>query len=151
MPGPLRERRFASFFTGRLVSLLGSSMTPVALAFAVLDASRNSTGLGIVLAAHMIPLIVFVLVGGSIGDRFSRALVLRFSNYGSGITQLIVAVVLITGHYSLTFVAVMEFLERRTRRFHHAGVAWHRAATGGQGEHAAGPIHCWHRRATRAR
>jgi MFS family permease len=110
MRGLLRDRRFTSFFTGRLVSLLGSSMTPVALAFAVLDTSRNSTDLGIVVAAHIIPLIAFVLVGGSIGDRFSRALVLRFSNYGSGITQLIVAAVLITGHYSLTFVAVMEFL-----------------------------------------
>jgi hypothetical protein len=35
--GPLREREFQLLFTGRTISLVGSAIAPVALAFAVLD------------------------------------------------------------------------------------------------------------------
>ncbi|MDQ8707939.1 hypothetical protein RCO28_36555 [Streptomyces sp. LHD-70] len=58
----MRQREFRWFFAGRLVSLLGSSMAPVALAFGVLDASGNPWDLGVVLAAHMVPLLAFLLV-----------------------------------------------------------------------------------------
>jgi hypothetical protein len=34
---PLREREFRLLFTGRTISLVGSAIAPVALAFAVLD------------------------------------------------------------------------------------------------------------------
>jgi MFS family permease len=106
---PLREPRFAWFFTGRAVSLLGTSMAPVALAFAVLDASDSTSDLGIVVAAHMVPLLAFLLIGGAVADRFSRRTVLVTSNVGSGLTQAAVAVILLTHHYSLLGVAALEF------------------------------------------
>lgn len=115
---PLRVPAFRWFFTGRLVSLLGSSMAPVALAFAVLDAGGDSGGggggrasaLGLVLAAHMVPLLAFLLIGGATADRFSRRAVLVAANLGSGLTQGAVAAVLLTGHYSTAAVAGLEFL-----------------------------------------
>ena len=109
MTSPLRESNFRWFFTGRLVSLLGSSMAPVALAFAVLDASRNAGDLGIVLATRMIPNLVFLLVGGAVADRFPRRSVLVAANLGAGLTQGAVATILLTHHYSLAAVAVLEF------------------------------------------
>lgn len=110
MPIPFRHANFRWFFAGRLVSLLGSSMAPVALAFAVLDASGNGTDLGIVLAAHMVPLLALLLIGGATADRFSRRSVLTISNLGSGLTQGGVALVLLTGHYSLPVIAVLGFV-----------------------------------------
>ncbi|GAA3542561.1 MFS transporter [Amycolatopsis ultiminotia] len=110
LPAPLRHRRFAVFCTGRLVSLLGSSMTPVALSFAVLGSSRSATDLGIVLTAGMVPMLALVLVGGSVADRFPRNRVLRLSNLGAGAAQLIAAAILLTGHYSLPAIAATEFL-----------------------------------------
>jgi hypothetical protein len=106
--GPLRERAFRWFLTGRAVSLLGSSLAPVALAFAVLDASGRASDLGVVAAAHMVPLLGFLLVGGAISDRFPPRTVIVVANLGSGLTQGTVAVVLLTGRYSLLVVASLE-------------------------------------------
>jgi Transmembrane secretion effector len=93
----LAERAFRWFFAGRVVSLFGSAMTPVALAFAVLRASVSTRDLGIVSVAHTVPLIAFVIPGGSFADRYSRGAVLRMSNFGAGVTQGIVAYLLISG------------------------------------------------------
>ncbi|WP_344637459.1 MFS transporter [Kitasatospora cystarginea] len=106
----LRQTDFRWFFTGQLVSLLGTSMAPVALAFAVLNASGSTGDLGIVLAAHMVPLLAFLLVGGATADRFGRRTVLVAANLGSALTQGGVAALLLTGHYSLPLVAALEFL-----------------------------------------
>lgn len=80
-------------------------MAPVALAFAVLEASQRPSDFGVVLVAHMVPLLVLLLVGGAVAGRFSRRAVLVLANSGSGRTQGAVAVVLLTGHYSLAAVA----------------------------------------------
>ncbi|WNV82648.1 MFS transporter [Umezawaea sp. Da 62-37] len=107
---PLRRTAFRWFFLGRLVSLLGGSMTSVALAFAVLQASGKAGDLALALAASTVPLILFVLVGGSVADRFSKGRLLTLSNLGAGITQGAVAVVLLTGNYDLRLVVALEFL-----------------------------------------
>ncbi|MGH3831531.1 MAG: MFS transporter [Pseudonocardiaceae bacterium] len=107
---PIMQKDFRWFFTGQTVSLLGSSMAPVALAFAVLDASGSTSQLGVVLVARMVPLLAFLLVGGATADRFSRRTVLVFANLGSALTQGAVAALLLTGHYSLFGVAVLELM-----------------------------------------
>ncbi|MEU9089948.1 MFS transporter [Streptomyces sp. NPDC048428] len=110
LPPLLKQPRFRTFYAGRLVSLLGSSMAPVALAFAVLDASGSAQDLGVVLAVHMLPLLALLLVGGAVADRSSRRNVLVAAHLGSALTQGAVAALLLTGHYSLMPVAVLEFL-----------------------------------------
>ena len=77
---PLREREFRLLFPGRTVSLVGSAIAPVALAFAVLDLTGSKTDLGLVLAAREIPLIVFLLAGGIWADRLPRNLVMVGAN-----------------------------------------------------------------------
>ena len=99
---------FRGFFLGRLVSLLGSAMTPVALAFAVLGASGRPGDLGVILACQITPQLALLLVGGAAGDRFSRRKVLVAANLGAGLTQGGVAAVLLSGHYSLPLIAALE-------------------------------------------
>ncbi|QHC24791.1 MFS transporter [Streptomyces sp. GS7] len=102
---------FRWFLAGQTVSLLGSAMAPVALTFAVLDASSGSAGdLGVVLAARMVPLLAFLLVGGATADRFGRRAVLVAANLGAALTQGAVAALLLTGHYALLPVAGLEVL-----------------------------------------
>ncbi|RAG84832.1 MFS transporter [Streptacidiphilus pinicola] len=107
---PLRQAGFRWFFTGQTVSLLGSAMAPVALAFAVLDASGRAGDLGIVLAVRMLPLLGFLLIGGAVADRLPRRVVLVVSNLGAALTQGAVAALLLSGHYSLGAIAGLEFL-----------------------------------------
>ncbi|MFD5826128.1 MFS transporter [Lentzea sp. NPDC060358] len=101
---------FRGFFLGRTVSLLGSSMAPVALAFAVLDASGRLTDLGVVLAAQMVPQLALLLVGGAVADRMSRRVVLVVTNLGAGVVQGLVAAVLLTGQYRPAVVAGLAFV-----------------------------------------
>ncbi|MDQ3629471.1 MAG: MFS transporter [Actinomycetota bacterium] len=106
---PLRDRSFRLFFLGRAVSMLGSSMAPVALAFGVLDLVDSAAALGIVLAARSVPMAGFMLLGGVVADRFPRSTVLRLSHLGAALTQGAVAVLLITGHAEVWMIVVLEF------------------------------------------
>ena len=81
---PLREREFRLLFAGRTISLVGSAIAPVALAFAVLDLTGSKTDLGLVLAAREIPLIVFLLVGGIWADRLPRHHVMVARTWSAG-------------------------------------------------------------------
>lgn len=68
----LRARDFRIFYVGYTTSVLGSAMSPVALAFAVLDHGGSATDLGFVLAAGVTPQLAFMVIGGVIADRLGR-------------------------------------------------------------------------------
>ncbi|WP_084775309.1 MFS transporter [Streptomyces sp. MOE7] len=108
---------FRWFFAGRLVSLLGSAMTPVALSLSVLNASNSARDMGAVLTANTVPLIVFTLAGGVVGDRFSRRLVLLVSHLGAAVTQAAVAFLLLSGNYDLRSLILLEALNGTTAAF----------------------------------
>jgi len=114
---PLAIPAFRWFLAGRLVSLLGSGMAPVALALGVLQESGRPGDLGVVLASHVVPQLALLLVGGAVADRLSRRTVLVAANLGAGLTQGAVAAVLITGHYSLPVVAGLELMNGALEAF----------------------------------
>lgn len=105
---PLRERNFRLYFASRSVNLLGNMMAGVALAFAVLETSDSPAALGQVLAAHTIPMVVLLLWGGVIADRFPRVLVLQLSNLTSAATQGMIAVLVITDVAELWMLVVLS-------------------------------------------
>ncbi len=114
---PLAIPAFRWFLAGRLVSLLGSGMAPVALALAVLQESGRPGELGVVLASHVVPQLALLLIGGAVADRLSRRTVLVAANLGAGLTQGAVAAVLVTGHYSLPVVAGLELVNGALEAF----------------------------------
>ena len=105
--GALREREFRLLFAGRTISMVGSAMAPVALAFAVLDLTGSTTDLGIVLTARQVPTVLFLLVGGVLSDRLPRHHVMVTSNVVSGVSQAAAATLLLSGHARLWELAVL--------------------------------------------
>ena len=95
--GPLAEREFRLLFLGRTTSFAGNAFASVALAFAVLDLTGSKSDLGFVLAARLVPQVIFVLVGGIWADRLPRHHVMVGSNVLSGATQAGVAALLLSG------------------------------------------------------
>ena len=93
----LASRQFRMFFWGRTISLFGSGMTPVALAFAVLAAPHGSDLLGYILAAEILPSVLIVLVGGSLADRYRRDRLIQVGNLGAGATGAAIAALVLTG------------------------------------------------------
>jgi MFS family permease len=108
MTGPLGHRRFRALLAGRSISMLGTAIAPVAIAFAVLDLTGSAAALGLVLAARSIPEVVFLLVGGVIADRFDRARVLVIANVVAGVAQAGAATLLLTGMASVPALAALE-------------------------------------------
>jgi len=105
---PLRAPLFRWYFASRSINLIGNTMAPVALAFAVLQVSSAAIALGVVLAARTIPLLVFLLLGGVAADRFGRARVIAVSNLASGLSQAAAAALLLTGHAQLWHLVVLS-------------------------------------------
>lgn len=105
--GPLHQRSFRWLVTGSTVSSLGSAITPVALAFAVLDLGGSATQLGLVVGAYALAEVVTTLFGGVLGDRVPRKIMMEGASTASALTQAFVAASLI-GHWSsVTLLAVM--------------------------------------------
>lgn len=105
---PLQIPTFRRFFAAKMVDLAGTMMAPVALAFAVLQVSDTATSLGVVLAARSIPLVVFLLLGGVLADRMPRLLVIQLSNVLAGLSQGVLAALVITGVAELWMLVVLS-------------------------------------------
>lgn len=105
---PLRHREFRLLFLGRLTSLAGSAIAPIALAFAVLDITGSATDLGLVLAAGMVPQIVLFLFGGVIADRFRRNRVMVVADVIDAAVQLVAAALVLDGAAEIWHLAVLN-------------------------------------------
>ncbi|MBD0691938.1 MFS transporter [Streptomyces sp. CBMA123] len=97
----LGERDFRRFFIGYTTSLLGSSMAPVAVAFAVLDGGGTGTELGWVMAARILPVVLVLLAGGVIADRLGSRRLMLGSDVLRGLVQGLFAALLAAGHASV--------------------------------------------------
>jgi MFS family permease len=96
---------FRRLFVARVVSNFGNGLGPVALAFGVLGLEgATATDLSKVQASLMLPLVVFMLVGGIVADRFPRALVVAYSDI------LLSAFVITSGVLFLTDTATIPKL-----------------------------------------
>ena len=105
--GPLRSRNFRLLVTGTATSSLGNSVTPVALAFAVLDLGWSASELGLVVGAFALADVLTALFGGVLGDRVSRQLLMEGSAAACALTQGLVAVLLIGGWATVPALALI--------------------------------------------
>lgn len=94
----LANRPFLTLLAARTISMLGMAFSPVALAFGVLRLPGADAGtLSLVLTAQTTPLVVFMLVGGVIADRYPRALVLRWGEFLTGIALGSIGLMMLSG------------------------------------------------------
>lgn len=97
MPEVLRERDFRLLWLGQATSAFGSSLVPVALAFAVIELTGSPSALGLVLSAGLLSRICLLLFGGLIADRLPRQQVMIAADALRAVTQAVVAGLLLTG------------------------------------------------------
>lgn len=110
MASPLQHPNFRWLVTGSTTSSLGNAITPVALAFAVLDLGGSATQLGLVEAAFAAANVLTTLFGGVLGDRVPRALLMQGSALGAALTQGVIAASLIGGWSSIGLLAGIGML-----------------------------------------
>lgn len=105
-----RHRDFRFLVAGTASSSLGNSITPIALAFAVLDLGGSATDLGLVVGAFALADVVTVLFGGVLGDRLPRKLMMEGSAAGSALTQAFLAASLIAGFATIPMLGIVGAL-----------------------------------------
>ncbi|MFE1344465.1 MFS transporter [Streptomyces sp. NPDC058757] len=91
LPSPWRSRRFRLFFTARSASLLADGMLMVSVTTSVLGAGFGATGVGYALAAWMVPIVVLILFGGVLADRFTPRVMMVGADAVRVVTMLLMA------------------------------------------------------------
>ena len=66
---PLRHKPFRYLAGGRVVTMLGNAIAPIALAFAVLDLTGSVRDLGVVVGARSLMAALCMVFGGVVADR----------------------------------------------------------------------------------
>jgi MFS family permease len=75
----LGVRNYRLYFVGQTISIAGTWMQTMALAFLVLGLTGNGTDLGITTAARLLPLVLLGPIGGVIADRSDKRRLLYFT------------------------------------------------------------------------
>jgi len=105
-----RHRNYRIFFTGQLVSLAGTWMQNVALAWLVIELSGSPLAIGALAFWRFVPFTIFGLVAGVVADRIeSRKLVMATQAAAMAISVAL-AVITLTGTATLSIVYVLAAL-----------------------------------------
>jgi MFS family permease len=107
---PLGDRRFRLLIASQSISLVGSGMAPIAMAFAVIGVHASASAMAVVLAARMVPTVVFMLVGGVLADRVPRHKLIVVVNLVCAGTQAVTAVILVAGDAAVWKLAALQFV-----------------------------------------
>jgi MFS family permease len=106
----LRLRDFRVFAIGYATSTMGSAMSSVALAFAVLGSGGSPSTLSLVLAARIVPMIAVLPSAGVLGDRFSRRWVMIWADCGNSLVVGALAAAFLAGRPALGLLLVLSVL-----------------------------------------
>lgn len=85
-------------------------MAPIAIAFAVIGIHRSASAMSLVLAARMLPTVIFMLAGGVIADRLRRHRVMMAADLVSGLAQAATAATLLLGVANMWTLTVFQFI-----------------------------------------
>lgn len=92
-----KNARFRRLVAARVVSNFGNGLAPIALAFGVLDLEGSNAGsLSLVTSSQMVPLVLFLLLGGVVADRFGRSQMV-------GVTDMVASALFLLSGLSFVF------------------------------------------------
>jgi DHA3 family tetracycline resistance protein-like MFS transporter len=104
---PLSIRDFSLLWTGMGVSMIGDGITLVALAWQVYELSNVPTAMSMVGVAWSLPMVVFLLLGGVVSDRFDRRRVMMASDLIRGAAIGTMGLLSVSGALRLEHVLVL--------------------------------------------
>ncbi len=108
--GALHHRDFRLFWSGQLVSLVGTWMQTVAQSWLVLQLSGSPFTLGIITALQFLPVLVLSVVGGVLADRLPKRQVLLATQSSAMVLAFILAILAETKLVQIWHVMVLAFL-----------------------------------------
>lgn len=113
----LSSRPFALLWTGQTISSLGDGAFTTSLAWQVLLLTGSATAMGVILIAQSLPMILFLLLGGVVADRFPRKQVMLFSDGSRAVAVLALAVLAMTHTLQFWHLLVLALFFGTVRGF----------------------------------
>jgi MFS family permease len=100
----LRHRNYRLFFSGQLISLVGTWMQTVAESWLVYRLTGSAALLGVSGFASQIPVFLLATIGGTVADRHNRNRILIVTQTTAMILPLILAALVFTGYVKVWHV-----------------------------------------------
>ncbi len=106
----LTHRNFRLLWFAALGSTIGTWMQQYAQGLLVFDLTKSSFYLGLDGALAQLPIILFMLIGGVVADRYDRRKLLTGSQYTQAFSAFTLALLVYTGHVRIWHVLLMSFV-----------------------------------------
>ena len=103
----LRHRNFQLFFSGQLISLVGTWMDTVAESWLVYRLTGSALLLGTVAFCNQIPVFLFAPIGGIVADRYNRHRIIIATQALSMVVAFILAVLTLTHRIQVWQIMVL--------------------------------------------
>ena len=105
-----RHRNYRIFFTGQVVSLAGTWMQNIALAWLVIELSGSPLAIGALAFWRFVPFTIFGLVAGVVADRIESRKLVMATQASAMVISIALAVVTLTDTATLPIVYVLAAL-----------------------------------------
>jgi MFS family permease len=105
-----RHRNYRLFFAGQLVSLIGTWMQNIALAWFVVELTHSPVAVGVLAFCRFIPFTVFGLVAGVLADRFDLRRMVILTQSAAMLVSIALAALAFAGVAQVWHVYVLAVL-----------------------------------------
>lgn len=106
-----RNRDYTGWWLGTTVSDFGSALSTVAYPLLILAVTGSAARAGFVGSAEGIGLLVTMLLGGALADRYSRRTILIAGPLAQALAVSTVAAAIATGHVNIAQLAAVGFIQ----------------------------------------
>jgi MFS family permease len=105
-----RSRNYRLYFYGQSVSLIGTWMQRTAVSWVVYTLTGSAFILGLSLFCTQFPSFIFSMLGGVVSDRYNRFRVLLFTQVASLVQSLLLAGLILLGHYAVWEILALSMV-----------------------------------------
>ena len=113
----LKHRNYQYFFTGQLLSLIGTWMQSVAQAWLVYRLTGSTVLLGLISFSGQIPVFLLAPIGGAIADKYNRQRILQITQATAMILATLLTILTLTGMIEVWHIFVLSALLGLTNAF----------------------------------
>ncbi len=105
----LRVRNYRLYFTGQVISRIGTWMQQVSLPWLVLALGGSPLQLGVVAALEFVPSMVLAPFGGVVADRIDKRRAILVTQFLASLQVVVLFVLTVTGVIDITTIMVLAF------------------------------------------
>jgi MFS family permease len=103
-----QSRNYRLYFYGQSVSLIGTWMQSTAISWIVYSMTHSPFMLGLSLFCSKFPSFLLSMFGGVVSDRYNRFRVLLLTQIASLVQSLLLAILMLVGHYAVWEVLALS-------------------------------------------